>query len=117
MANPEVMAAFDGVGAGDRFGSSVALSRELVVIGARGYVSLFKCENQTHLPVAVLYGAGDFGASVAVDGVVVVGAPSENQVIVYQENGTLITTLTANDASNLGASVAVHELGRDDPAS
>ena len=102
------MAAFDGVGAGDRFGASVALSRELVVIGARGYVSLYKCENQTHIPLTVLSGAGDFGASVAVDGVVVVGAPSENQVVVYQENGTLVTTLTANGASNLGAAVAVH---------
>merc|ERR1719482_1813215 len=108
LANPEVVAAFDGVGAGDRFGSSVALSRELVVIGARGYVSLYKCENQTHVPLTVLYGAGDFGASVAVDGVVVVGAPSENQVVVYHANGTLMTTLTANDASNLGASVAIH---------
>ena len=111
---------------GDYFGYSVAISGNIVVVGAwgvdgsRGSAYVYQNNNGTYAQLAELTSsdgaAGDqFGYSVAISGnIVVVGAygddGSRGSAYVFEKNGTPLAKLTASDGTaydRFGASVSV----------
>jgi hypothetical protein len=105
---------------GDKFGYSVAISGDYILVGApaksssTGSVYIFKLNNGTWSEHSEITGSASdlFGSSVSIDGnYAIIGAPGNNKVYIYHllsGTWTLNTSFTKPSGEGFGTSVSIN---------
>jgi hypothetical protein len=115
---PEIEAQNSAIG--DKFGYSVAISGDYILVGApaksssTGSVYIFKLTNGTWSEHSEITGSASdlFGSSVSIDGnYAIIGAPGNDKVYIYHllsGTWTFITSFTKPSGEGFGASVSIN---------
>ena len=105
---------------GDKFGYSVAISGDYILVGApaksssTGSVYIFKLNNGTWSEDSEITGSASdlFGSSVSIDGnYAIIGAPGNNKVYIYHllsGTWTFTTSFTKSPGEGFGTSVSIN---------